>query len=173
MTVADVLDRDPTDLPPIERTISADSFDYLFHRKDHPPGAYTVFPYCELWVVAHSPGTVDVFDEYRATSAGDQLPDDVPEPTTDERLVVLHFKNERYTFVDDQIDTLHGIVTEAEDGDEAWTTPSSSPDSKRGRDPVCLYLPRCSIRDRRFQQSLPFRDGADEQKSHLLDFGNI
>lgn len=88
-TVADVLDEDPTELPPLERTRSADALDYLFHRDRHPPGAYTVFPYCDLWVVAHSTGTVDVFDTYRATTAGEQLPDDVPEPTTDERIVVL------------------------------------------------------------------------------------
>lgn len=90
--VADVLGEDPLDLPPLEETISGDALDYLFYRKHHPPGAYTVFPYCDLWVVAHSIGTVDVFDTYRATSAGEQLPPDVPEPSTDERMAVFHFK---------------------------------------------------------------------------------
>lgn len=119
-TVADVLETDPMDLPPLEETISADALNYLFHRENHPPGAYTVFPYCDLWVVAHSTGTVDVFDTYRATTAGEQLPDDVPGPTTDERVVVLHFKNERYTFYEDQLDTFHQIVSEADNSDDAW-----------------------------------------------------
>lgn len=118
--VADVLDTDPLDLPPLEQTISADALDYLFHRKDHPPGAYTVFPYCDLWVVAHSTGSVDVFDTYHATTAGEQLPDDLPEPTTDERLVVFHFKNERYTFYEDELDTLHELISEADSSEEAW-----------------------------------------------------
>lgn len=119
-TVADVLDTDPMELPPLEHTISAEALDYLFHRENHPPGAYTVFPYCDLWVVAHSTGTVDVFDTYRATSAGDQLPEDLPEPTTDERIVVLHFKNERYTFYEEHLETLHQIISEADSSDEAW-----------------------------------------------------
>lgn len=119
-TVADVLNEDPTELPQLERTISADALDYLFHRKDHPPGAYTVFPYCDLWVVVHSTGTVDVFETYEATSAEEQLPADVGEPTTDDRLVVLHFEDERYTFYGDQLQDLHRIVREADDSDEAW-----------------------------------------------------
>lgn len=119
-TVADVLNKDPMELPPLEHTISADALDYLFHRENHPPGAYTVFPYCDLWVVAHSTGTVDVFDTYHATTAGDQLPDDVPEPSTDERMVVLHFKNERYTFYEDHLATLHQIISKADNSDEAW-----------------------------------------------------
>lgn len=118
-TVAEVLGRDPTELPPLEETIHADALDYLF-RKNHPPGAYTVFPYCDHWVVAHSTGAVDVFDEYRATSAGEQLPDDVPEPSADERMVVFHFRDERYTFYEDQLDELHRIVSRADDTDEAW-----------------------------------------------------
>lgn len=119
-TVAKVLDKDPVELPPLERTISADALDYLFHREQHPPGAYTVFPYCDLWVVAHSTGTIDVFDTYRATTAEEQFPDDVPEPAIDERIAVLHFKNERYTFYEDQLDTLHKIIAEADTADEAW-----------------------------------------------------
>lgn len=119
-TVADVLGEDPLELPPLEHTISAEALNYLFHRENHPPGAYTVFPYCDLWVVAHSTGTVDVFDTYRATSAGDQLPDDAPEPCADERMAVLHFKNERYTFYEDQLDTFHQIISEADTSDEAW-----------------------------------------------------
>lgn len=119
-TVAEVLDEEPEDLPPIQRTLSADSLDYLFHREDHPPGAYTVFPYCDLWVVAHSNGNVDVFETYRATSAAEQLPDDVPEPDTDERMVVLHFEDERYTFTGSQLKNLHEIVATTDDTDEAW-----------------------------------------------------
>ena len=119
-TVADVLDEDPLALPPLEETISADALNYLFHREGHPPGAYTVFPYCDLWVVAHSTGAVDVFDTYHATTAGDQLPDDVPEPSTDERMVVLYFRDEQHTFYEDQLDTLHQIISQAADSDEAW-----------------------------------------------------
>lgn len=119
-TMADVLDEDPMELPPLEHTVSSDALDYLFHREYHPPGAHTVFPYCDLWVVAHSDGTVDVFDTYRATTAGEQLPDDMPEPTTDERMVVLHFKHERYTFYEDQLETFHEIISEAESSDQAW-----------------------------------------------------
>lgn len=119
-TVADVLEEDPLSLPPLEETISADALDYLFHREGHPPGAYTVFPYCDLWVVAHSTGAVDVFDTYHATSAGDQLPDDVPEPSTDERMVVLYFRDEQHVFFEDQLDTLHRIISQAADSDEAW-----------------------------------------------------
>lgn len=119
-TVAEVLERDPIDLPPLQDTIEAETLDYLFHREGQPPGAYTVFPYCELWVVVHSTGTIDVFDDYRATSAEEQLPGGVPEPTTDDRIVVFHFKNERYTFYEDEIDTLHDIISDADSGDEAW-----------------------------------------------------
>lgn len=119
-TVADVLDTDPLELPPLEKTINAEAIDYLFHREGHPPGAYTVFPYCDLWIVAHSTGTIDVFDTYRATSAEEQLPDDVPGPTTDDRMMVLHFRNERYTFQADQIEYFHKIVSEADTSDEAW-----------------------------------------------------
>lgn len=119
-TVADVLDEDPLTLPPLEETISADALNYLFNRDGHPPGAYTVFPYCDLWVVAHSTGAVDVFDTYHATSAGDQLPDDVPEPSTDERMVVLYFRDEQYIIYEDQLDTLHQIISAAATSDEAW-----------------------------------------------------
>ena len=119
-TVADVLATDPLELPPLEHTISADALDYLFQRENHPSGAYTVFPYCDLWVVVHSTGTVDVFETYRATTAGEQLPDDVPEPSTDERMAVLYFRDERYTFYEDELDTLHRIIAEAETSDEAW-----------------------------------------------------
>ena len=41
------------ELPPLEHTLSASALDYLFHR-DNPPGAYTVFPCYDLWVVAQS-----------------------------------------------------------------------------------------------------------------------
>lgn len=119
-TVAEALDADPTELPPLERTIGGDELDYLFHRKDHPPGAYTVFPYCDLWVVAHSTGSVDVFETYHATTAAERLPEDASEPTTDDRLVVFHFENERYTFYEDELDALHRIISTADDSDEAW-----------------------------------------------------
>lgn len=118
-TVADVLDEDPLELPPLEDTLSADALDYLFHRENHPPGAYTVFPYSDVWVVVHSDGTVDVFDSYRATSTGEQLPDGV-EPATDERTAVLHVGDEWYTLYEDQLDDLHRIVSEAGSCDEAW-----------------------------------------------------
>ena len=108
------------ELPPLEKTISADALNYLFHRKHHPPGAYTIFPYCNLWVVVHSTGTIDIFDTYRTTTAGEQFPDNVSEPSTDERMVVFHFKNERYTFYEDQLDTLRQIVSEANSSHEAW-----------------------------------------------------
>lgn len=118
-TVADVLDEDPLDLPPLEDTISADALNYLFHRENQPPGAYTVFPYCDLWVVVHSNGTIDVFDSYRATSAGDQLPDGV-EPATEERMAVLHVDHERYTFYEDELDDLREIVSAADSCEGAW-----------------------------------------------------
>ena len=119
-TVADVLGADPMELPPLEHTISASALDYLFHRENHPPGAYTVFPYCDLWVVVQSTGAVDVFEEYRATSAEEQLPDDVSEPSTDERMVVVHVENERYTLYEDQLEDLHRIISDADTTDEAW-----------------------------------------------------
>ncbi len=119
-TVADALDRDPLELPPLEETISADALDYLFHRENHPPGAYTVFPYCDLWVVAHSSGAVDVFETYRATTGGERLPEGVPEPSTDERMVMLHFEDEQHHFYEHQLDTLHQILSDADDSDEAW-----------------------------------------------------
>lgn len=119
-TVANVLERDPIELPPLQDTIEAKALDYLFHREGQPPGAYTVFPYCDLWVVVHSTGTIDVFDDYRATSADEQLPEGVHEPTTDDRIVVFHFRDKRYTFFEDEIDTLHDIISEADTGDEAW-----------------------------------------------------
>ena len=119
-TVAEVLDKDPIELPPLEETISADALDELFHRKTHPAGAFTVFPYCELWVVAHSRGSVDIFETYHTTTAGEQFPDSVPEPSADERVAVLHFEGERYTIGDDQLDTVHEIVAEADTSGEAW-----------------------------------------------------
>lgn len=119
-TVADVLEEDPLDLPPLAETISADALNYLFNRDGHPPGAYTVFPYCDLWVVAHSTGAVDVFDTYHATTAGDLLPDGVPEPSTDERMVVVYFRDEQHIFYEDQLETLHQIISQADTSDEAW-----------------------------------------------------
>lgn len=119
-TVAEARDEDPIDLPPLEETISADALDSLFYRKGQPDDAYTIFPFCDLWVVVHSDGTVDVFEGYAATSAGEKLPDDVRGPTTDERLVLLYVSGEEYTFYDDDLDALHRIINEASTSDEAW-----------------------------------------------------
>jgi hypothetical protein len=119
-TVAEVLDTDPTDLPPLERTISADALNELFHDGNHPPGAYTVFPYCDLWVMVHSNGTVDIFQEYTATSAAEDSPEQINALTGDEQMVVLHSKRDRHTFSDDELDHLHEIINEADDCEEAW-----------------------------------------------------
>lgn len=119
-TVADALDEDPVDLPPLERTISADALNALFREKNQPADAYTLFPYCDLWVVVHSDGTVDVFKEYAATSAGRKLPADVPEPSADERLVLLYVGGEEYTFYEDELERLHEIISDAEGSEEAW-----------------------------------------------------
>lgn len=119
-TVAEALDEDPIDLPPLERTISADALNALFHEKNQPPGAYTLFPYCDLWIVVHSDGTVDVFEEYAATSSSQKLPDDVSEPSTDERILLLYVDGEEYTFYEDELDELHQIIGEAETSEEAW-----------------------------------------------------
>ena len=34
--------------------------------------------------------------------------------------MVLHVNNERYTVYEDQLETFHKIVSEAESGDDAW-----------------------------------------------------
>lgn len=106
-------------LRPVGRSAIPYALDYLFHREGRPPGAYTVVPYCDLWVAAHSTGTVDVFETYHATSAGDQSPDDVPEPSTDERMVVLYLRDEQHICYEDRLETLHQIGSQAADSDEA------------------------------------------------------
>ena len=55
-TVGKALGEDPTELPPIQQTISADALDLLFHQGTQPSGAYTVFPYSGVWVFVHSDG---------------------------------------------------------------------------------------------------------------------
>jgi len=119
-TVADVLGEDPTELPQLERTISGDALDHLFHREDQLPGAHTVFPYCDRWVVVHSTGSVEVFETYEAASASAQLPAALADPPTTERMIVLHFEDEQYAFHGDQLEDLHRIVSGADDSDEAW-----------------------------------------------------
>lgn len=119
-TVAEVHGEDPVDLPRLEETISSDALNDLFHTENHPPGAYTVFPYCDVWVMVHSNGTVDVFKEYAATSALADFPDDVAEITTEEYKVVLHAENDRHIFFEDELETLHDIIEEADDSEKAW-----------------------------------------------------
>ena len=119
-TVAEVHDTDPTDLPPLEETISADALNDLFHDGNHPPGAYTVFPYCDLWVMVHSNGTVDIFQEYTATSAAEDFPERINELTGDEKMVVLHAEHDRHTFSEDELDNLHEIIDAADNCGEAW-----------------------------------------------------
>lgn len=119
-TVAKALGEDPTELPPIERTISADALDLLFHEGTQPSGAYTVFPYCGVWVLAHSDGKVDVFDEFRATSTDEALPDEMAELSTEDQLLVLDVDDERHAFRGDELETVHEIVDEADGSSEAW-----------------------------------------------------
>lgn len=114
-TVAATLDRDPTDLPPLEETISADALDSLFHEGAEPDGAYTIFPYAGVWVLVHSTGTVDVFDEFRATSQPN-----IHDPSDDERILVLHAKDNQYALTGGELNEVHTIIEEADDSDEAW-----------------------------------------------------
>lgn len=119
-TVAKALGEDPTELPPIEQTISADALDLLFHDGTRPAGAYTVFPYSGVWVLAHSDGKVDVFDEFRATSAEEELPDEMSELSPEDQLLVLDIEDERHAFHGEELETVHEIVDEADDSSEAW-----------------------------------------------------
>lgn len=119
-TVADVHGEDPTELPQLEETISSDALNNLFHKENHPPGTYIAFPYCDVWVMIHSNRSVDVFKEHAATSALEDFPDTVEDLPTDEPTVILHAKNDRYTFSEDKLGTVHEIVEEADDGKEAW-----------------------------------------------------
>ena len=118
-TVATALGEDPTELPPIQDTISAEALDVLFQGGSSPLGAYTVFPYSGVWVLVHSDGTVDVFDDFKATSADEGLPDEVSEPSTDD-LLILDVDDERHALHGDDLDDVHEIMEDADDGDEAW-----------------------------------------------------
>ena len=116
-TVAEALDEDPTELPPIQQTISADALDLLFHEGAQPAGAYTVFPYSGVWVLVHSDGTIDVFDEFKATSADEDIPE---EPPTDDQLLVLDVNDERHALQGDELEGVHEIMDDADDSSEAW-----------------------------------------------------
>ncbi|MFC6764620.1 HalOD1 output domain-containing protein [Natrinema soli] len=120
-TVAEVVGEDPEELPPLERTISSEALNNLF-REDTPLlGAYLVFPYCDVWMMVHSDRTVDVFTEYAATTAVDDVPTDSGGHPTDDRMVVLHAENGRHAFADDdELETLHEIAEEADDATDAW-----------------------------------------------------
>ncbi|MFC6765215.1 HalOD1 output domain-containing protein [Natrinema soli] len=119
-TVAEALGTDPVDLPSLEKTISSEALNNLFHEETALPGAYIVFPYCDVWVMVHSDRTVDVFTEYVATTAVDDVPTDSDGKPTDDRMVVLSAENERHAFADGELETLHEIVAEADDATEAW-----------------------------------------------------
>lgn len=119
-TVAEVVGEDPAELPPLERTIRSEALNNLFHEDTPLPGAYVVFPYCDVWVMVHGNRTVDVFTEYAATTAVDDVPTDSDGQPTDDRMVVLHAENGRHAFADDELETLHEIVEEAGHATEAW-----------------------------------------------------
>lgn len=119
-TVATALEKDPAELPPLQETISADALDMLFQEGGQPPGAYTVFPYSGVWVLVHSDGTIDIFDEFKATSRDDVLPDEKPEPSTDDAIVILDTGDERHAFHGEDLDEVHDIVDEADDCSDAW-----------------------------------------------------
>lgn len=119
-TVAEVLDEDPIDLPPLERTISSDALDTLFHPNERLPGAYTIFPYCDLWVTVHSNGTVNVFDNFVGTSAADRFPEPTATSVRDDRLAILFANGNTYTFYRDDLDELQEIVDAADDYEQAW-----------------------------------------------------
>ncbi len=68
----------------------------------------------------HSNRTVDVFKEHAATSALEDFPETVEDLPTDEPMVVLHAENDRHTFSQAEVETVHEIVEEADDGKEAW-----------------------------------------------------
>ena len=119
-TVAKALGKDPTELPPLQQTISADALDLLFHQGASPSGAFTVFPYYGVWVLVHSDGTIDIFDDFMATSADDDLPDEVSEPSTDDPLLILAVNDERYALHGDELEDVHEIMDEADDSSEAW-----------------------------------------------------
>lgn len=119
-TVAEAIDTDPVDLPSLEKTISSEALNNLFHEDTSLPGAYLVFPYSDVWVIVHGDRTVDVFMEYAATTAVDDVPTDSEGQPTDDQMVVLSAENGRHAFTDDELKTLHEIVEEADDATEAW-----------------------------------------------------
>lgn len=119
-TVAKALGKDSTELPPIQDTISASALDLLFHQGESPSGAFTVFPYCGVWVLVHSDGTIDVFDNFMASSADEEFPDEVSEPSTDNPLLILAVNDERYAFYGDKLENVHEIMDDADDSSEAW-----------------------------------------------------
>lgn len=121
VTVAEVVGRDPVELPPLQKTISSEALNDLFHEDTPLPGAYVMFPYCDVWVIVHGDRTIDVFTEYAATTAADDVPTDSEGQPTDDQVVVLHAENGRHTFAaDDDLETLHEIVEGADDAAEAW-----------------------------------------------------
>lgn len=119
-TVAEAHGEDPLNLPPIEETISSDALNDLFEEEGHPPGALLLFPYHGVWVAVHGDESVDVFEEYVATSGHEDTPTVGAERSTDDRLVVLHAEDDRHVFPDNELETLHEIVDEAGDSEEAW-----------------------------------------------------
>lgn len=119
-TVAEAHGEDPLDLPPLEATISSDALNDLFEEGGHPPGALLLFPYHGVWVAVHSDGSVDVFKEYAATSGHEDGPTVDADRSTDDRLVILHDQDDRHVFPDDELETLHEIVDEADDSEQAW-----------------------------------------------------
>ncbi|MGQ3722737.1 HalOD1 output domain-containing protein [Natrialba aegyptia] len=48
-TVAKVIGEDPAELPPLQKTISSEALNNLFREDTSLPGAYLVFPYCDVW----------------------------------------------------------------------------------------------------------------------------
>ena len=119
-TVAKALGKDSRELPPLQHTISADALDLLFHQGASPTGAFTVFPYCGVWVLIHGDGTIDIFDDYMATSADEDLPAEVSGPSTEDPLFLLAVDDERYALHGDELEDVHEIMDEADDSSEAW-----------------------------------------------------
>lgn len=71
-------------------------------------------------MLVHSDGTVDIFDGFKATSADDDIPDEVSEPSTDDPLLILDVNDERHALHGDELEDVHEIVDEADDSSEAW-----------------------------------------------------
>lgn len=79
-----------------------------------------MFPYCDLWVVVHSDGTVNVFDEYVTTNAEGNTTIQNSDALSGNRIVRLHVDGESYTFHDEEIDELHALVRQTDECEEAW-----------------------------------------------------